>query len=146
MVNCVLTAVPTLFDPLRTIKNRDTLILGTQLSYRKISCCCFSGDMLLKLYRHGDVLVGSVDGLPEGAKKRDNVTLAYGEMTGHSHRIADPTTAETFEYEGQLYLRVIAASAELIHEEHHTIELQQGIYRVWQQREYTPGTIRTVFD
>jgi hypothetical protein len=102
--------------------------------------------MIVEIYRHGDVLVGSVDQLPEGAKKRDNVTLAYGESTGHSHRIADPKTAETFEHEGMLYLRVIEDSAQLIHEEHHTIELQRGIYRVWQQREYTPNAIRTVYD
>ena len=100
----------------------------------------------MPLYRHGDVLVKSVEALPEGAKKRGNVTLAYGEITGHSHRIADPATAQTFEVNGQLYLEVTSATAQLIHEEHATIELPKGVYHVWQQREYTPGEIRRVYD
>lgn len=97
-------------------------------------------------YRHGDVMINQIDALPEGAKKRGSVTLAYGEITGHSHRIADPHSAETFELDGQIYLKVTAPKAQLIHEEHATIELPQGIYRIWQQREYTPGSFRNVYD
>jgi hypothetical protein len=100
----------------------------------------------MQLYRHGDVLVGGVDEIPQDAKKMDKLILAYGEVTGHTHRIEDPTTAEMFEHEGLLYLRVIAPTARLIHEEHKTIELPQGTYRVWQQREYTPQRIRRVYD
>jgi hypothetical protein len=33
-----------------------------------------------------------------------------------------------------------------VHEEHRPIELPIGVYRVWQQREYTPTAIRTVLD
>jgi hypothetical protein len=100
----------------------------------------------MSLYRHGDVMLSQIDALPDGAKQRGGVTLAYGEITGHSHRIADPHSAETFELNGQIYLRVTAPKALLIHEEHATIELPQGIYRVWQQREYSPGAIRRVYD
>lgn len=100
----------------------------------------------MTLYRHGDVIISQIDELPENVKKRGNVILAYGEITGHTHRIADPITAETFELNGQIYLKVIAPKAQLIHEEHATIELPQGIYRTWQQREYTPTAIRRVYD
>jgi hypothetical protein len=100
----------------------------------------------MSLYRHGDVMIAKIDVLPANSKKRGGVTLAYGEITGHSHRIADPHAAETFELDGQIYLKVTAPKALLIHEEHATIELPQGIYRVWQQREYTPGEIRRVYD
>jgi hypothetical protein len=100
----------------------------------------------MSLYRHGDVIINQVDALPEGAKRRGNVILAYGEITGHAHRIADPKTAETFELDGQIYLKVTAPKAQLIHEEHAMIELPQGVYRVWQQREYTPEAIRRVYD
>jgi hypothetical protein len=34
----------------------------------------------------------------------------------------------------------------VIHEEHQPITLEPGIYRVWQQREYTPEAIRRVVD
>jgi hypothetical protein len=100
----------------------------------------------MALYRHGDVLIGQVDSVTQDAKKRGNVILAYGESTGHSHRIADPKTAETFEYNGEIYLKVVAPKAQLIHEEHATIEIPEGIYRVWQQREYTPKEIRRIYD
>lgn len=100
----------------------------------------------MPLYRHGDVIIQSVDTLPEGAKKRGNVTLAHGEITGHSHRIAEPKAAATYEHESNLYLEIKTETAKLIHEEHATIELPQGVYRVWQQREYTPTEIRRVYD
>lgn len=98
------------------------------------------------LYRHGDVLIATVDEIPNNATRRENLTLAYGEVTGHSHRIADPSTAETFSHEGLLYLRVVGESAALVHEEHNTINLPKGTYRVWMQREYSPEAIRRVID
>jgi hypothetical protein len=100
----------------------------------------------MQLYRHGDVLVGGVDEIPAGAKKLEKLILAYGEVTGHTHRIEDPTAAEMFEHEGLLYLRVVVPTARLVHEEHKPIELPEGTYRVWQQREYTPQRIRRVYD
>ena len=45
------------------------------------------------LYRHGDVLIAEVGSIPKGAVKRPHLVLAEGEMTGHSHRIAEPGTA-----------------------------------------------------
>ena len=100
----------------------------------------------MSLYRHGDVMIGRVDALPENAKKRGNVILAYGESTGHSHRVADPTTATLFEVDDLLYIKVIKAPAQVVHEEHATIALPEGIYRVWQQREYSPEEIRRIVD
>lgn len=98
------------------------------------------------LWRHGDVLIASIDKLPEGAIRRPTSVLVRGEMTGHSHRIEHAETAETFEHNGQLFLSVTAREAKLIHEEHKTIILPFGVYRVWQQREYIPGSVRPVID
>ena len=44
------------------------------------------------------------------------------------------------------YVQLLAGSADLIHEEHATITLPQGIYLVWMQREYSPEAIRRVID
>ena len=99
------------------------------------------------MWRHGDVLIDEIEALPEGAVKRPNLVLAYGEITGHSHRIEDAATAELWESgEGLLFLKVIASQTTIIHEEHNPITLPQGIYRVWYQREYTPQAIRRVID
>ncbi len=98
------------------------------------------------MWRHGDVLIGSVEAVPANAKQRDTPVLVRGEVTGHSHRIEARSSAEVWEYAGQLFIKVVAESARVIHEEHKPITLPRGIYRVWQQREYTPTAIRRVVD
>jgi hypothetical protein len=98
------------------------------------------------MWRHGDVLVAVAENIPEGAKPRPGATLAYGEITGHSHRIAEPNAVELFDHQGTMFMRVVAPQATLVHEEHQPIVFPQGTYRVWMQREYTPGSIRRVID
>lgn len=98
------------------------------------------------LWRHGDVLIAEASSLPSGAKLCPNTILARGEITGHSHRVEAPQTAELWERDGELFLRVVAESARVVHEEHKPITLPRGIYRVWMQREYTPEAIRPVYD
>jgi hypothetical protein len=98
------------------------------------------------LYRHGDVLLAAVPVLPANAKPMAGLILAHGELTGHAHRIREAGAAQLFAQGGFTYLRVTAAKATLVHEEHRPIELPTGVYRVWQQREYTPTAIRTVLD
>lgn len=93
-----------------------------------------------KLWRQGDVLIQAVKTLPEGNAHRREPVLAYGEATGHSHRVEEPERAELWWMEDVqcLYLRVLAP-IRIVHEEHHPIPLEPGLYRVWQQREYVPG-------
>ena len=98
------------------------------------------------LYRHGDVLVALVPVIPAGARKRPYLVLAEGELTGHSHRIATPRSAQVYQAGSYLYLRVLSSCATLVHEEHGPISLPRGDYRVWRQREYSPRDIRTVRD
>lgn len=98
------------------------------------------------MWRHGDVLIAATPQIPEQARRRAGSVLAHGEITGHSHRFADPAAAELWEHGGQLFVRVTAPSATLIHEEHRALSLPQGVYRVWMQREYTPQAIRAVAD
>ena len=98
------------------------------------------------MWRHGDVLIAQIHDVPAGAKPRSDCILARGEQTGHMHRIETPGTAVLWELDGRLFLRVIAETATVIHEEHKPITIPQGTYRVWQQREYTPERIRPVFD
>lgn len=98
-------------------------------------------------YRHGDVYLFEVTEIPNGAKRTKvdgDVILAYGEVTGHAHRISQKTVS-LWDDDGQRYLNV-EGPAYLTHEEHHTIPLSKGVYRVVQQREYTPEAIRKVRD
>jgi hypothetical protein len=98
------------------------------------------------LYRHGDVLIGQINSLPVGAQKRVGATLAHGELTGHSHRIQQPHTIQLWVHGNDLFLEVREPSANLVHEEHQAIELPQGLYRVWRQREYRPDAYVEVMD
>ncbi len=98
------------------------------------------------MYRHGDVLIAATETLPQSAKRRPTQTIAWGEVTGHSHRIAEPGAAEVWESRGVLFLHVHTPRATLVHEEHRALRVPHGVYRVWMQREYTPGDIRLVED
>ncbi len=96
--------------------------------------------------RHGDVMIEKVRSIPANAKKQQHLTLAEGELTGHSHRIQEKGAATLFRSASQLYLRVTADTATVFHEEHAPISLPKGVYRVWRQREYTPKRIVVVRD
>jgi hypothetical protein len=96
----------------------------------------------MKLWRQGDVLVGSADLIPTDAKRKYVPVLVEGEATGHSHRIENLEAAEVWEVDEEFYLKVLAPTICIVHEEHGPITLQTGTYRIWRQREYTPGPIR----
>ena len=98
------------------------------------------------LWRHGDVLIARVEAIPTSARQLPTTVLAHGEVTGHSHRVERPETAQVFRSGDFLYLSVTAEMAALVHEEHSRIELPRGVYKVWQQREYTPRAIVRVSD
>jgi hypothetical protein len=92
-----------------------------------------------EIYRQGDVLLQKVEQLPEGlvpVNSEGRIVLAYGEVTGHAHALAT-THAELFTRQGDRYLK-IKPGAQLVHEEHATIALPEGFYKVVQQREYVP--------
>lgn len=99
-----------------------------------------------RIWRHGDVLIATVDAIPMDADPRPGTTLAYGEITGHSRRIQDPDSARLWTDNGLLFLQVIAPTATVVHEEHRPSTLPRGTYCVWMQREYTPREIRAVID
>jgi hypothetical protein len=98
------------------------------------------------LYRHGDVMIQRIDRLPSNAQQQVGATLAHGEATGHSHRFAQSNLVQLWERNGTLFLEVKATSAALVHEEHHRIDVPQGFYRYWKQREYRPDAFVEVED
>src|SRR5262249_23245779 len=94
-----------------------------------------------KLWRQGDVLIQAVEAPPEGGIHMRDLVLAYGEVTGHSHRVETPDRAELWWLKDSLYLRVLAPTR-IVHEEHQSIPLEPGVYRIWKQREYVPQSQR----
>ena len=90
----------------------------------------------MNTYRHGDVQLTKIDNIPQDALSLGSrKELAYGEVTGHAHRI---DVGELFQTkDGNLYLKV-EGLAQLSHEEHKTKAIEPGMYRVAIKRQYSP--------
>lgn len=90
-------------------------------------------------YRQGDVLLTRVPRAPVGtpvAPVNGHHVLAYGEATGHHHSIPAAGGTLTRDAEGVTYLSVDELVG-LTHQEHATITVEPGVYRVTRQREWT---------
>lgn len=99
-----------------------------------------------KNYRHGDVLIiPRTKARPAGGVKRKEPVLAYGEVTGHSHRMTEGRV-ELHQYDEKMHLRVLSKIGALTHEEHSRIDLPKGDYDVEIQRDYVPGGWTKVID
>jgi hypothetical protein len=100
----------------------------------------------MTIYRQGDVLIERIASIPDDAHpvkvKGARIILVHGESTGHHHSVPSrgvallerATPVETDEK----FLRIMETSGVgLEHQEHATITLPPGDYRVTRQREYT---------
>lgn len=112
----------------------------------------------MNIYRQGDILFVEVEEAVSGRtvrRKNGRIIVAEGEATGHAHAIAtpgvkliervEPDPARLVEQFHAHYL-VADKPFEVVHEEHDTVELPAGTFRVVRQREYSPEAIRTVAD
>jgi hypothetical protein len=98
------------------------------------------------IYRQGDVLIKRIKAVPQNTAKRESGILAFGEVTGHCHKVEGLDQAEVLEVGSDLYLRVSEEGVRIVHDEHAPIVLPAGNYEVEIQREYTPEAIRNVAD
>ncbi len=71
--------------------------------------------------------------------------LAQGEVTGHKHRISKGD-AQLYVENTDLYLSIFSAKAALVHEEHSSISVPKGNWRVQIQLEHEPFGWRYVAD
>lgn len=105
-------------------------------------------------YRQGDVFLERIGG--KGALNKESgklipkdgnrVILAYGEVTGHAHAIVDEET-ELYEFPNGDRFLFTENGISLVHEEHGTIELPAGVFKVTIQKEYTEdGSFVQVMD
>jgi hypothetical protein len=102
------------------------------------------------MVRQGDVALVAVNEIPADAEPvardaQNRVVLAYGEVTGHAHALHESSVVMLRAANADVFLRV-TAPATLRHEEHHSIEIPAGQYRVVRQREYSPKVVRVVAD
>ena len=102
----------------------------------------------MKVLRQGDVCLIQVSNLPKDAKPvkvEGDVILAYGEVTGHAHRIKDAPKTRVYDAGAERFIEVMEAVA-LTHEEHGAVVLEKGIYRQAFQVEDFGTEVRRVAD
>lgn len=101
------------------------------------------------IYRQGDVLMLANAQLPDRAKPVEpangKVILAWGEVTGHHHRIEEPAKARLWDAGAERYLQVLEQCV-LVHEEHAPVTLPPGTYLIPTQVSMTAGALRRVVD
>lgn len=105
-----------------------------------------------RLYAQGDILIERIDaalpidGIVGRSERGESVIVAEGEATGHHHRLVGSVLmyrddALARDVPGGLYVthvRVESPTARLEHEEHATITLPAGTYRIRRQRQLEP--------
>jgi len=95
----------------------------------------------MNYYRQGDLAITPIKRLPKGLKKVKSNVLAYGEATGHKHRLLEilPQTENQFEIleddKGNKYLD-IKHPTDLVHEEHKKLTIDRGLYFIKNEKEY----------
>ena len=104
------------------------------------------------MYRQGDISLRKIEKLPEGTEKAMNNVLAYGEVTGHEHRIDSEEVVVYIGKNGRKYVQLLK-QANLIHDtktgkgiteqvqaekedKHLVIQITPGTYAVQHEREY----------
>jgi hypothetical protein len=102
----------------------------------------------MNMYRQGDVLIfeGGSSAITLSHEEVLDRVLAYGEATGHAHRIVGAGAHLYASSEGGDMVLAVQTSARVVHEEHGAIDLPAGVYVVRRQREYAPDEVRIVED
>jgi hypothetical protein len=102
------------------------------------------GSEMMKLYRQGDVVLREIPRLPDRARPTDERVLAYGEKTGHTHRLEGH--GQVWRQDTRLYL-ALEQPSQVVHEDHRPVTVAPGLYEVIGQREYvSPEEDRRAFD
>ena len=90
--------------------------------------------------RQGDIFFKTVKNIPNNLKKKTDNILAYGEVTGHSHKIMSPSISEMQSFvdeNGDIYVLSEHEDIKIGHDEHDVITLPKNEWIcVSRQREF----------
>ena len=109
------------------------------------------------LYRHGDLLITRINAVPQNAISISSKIIAEGEVSGHKHKLVGKATVRILPGRDagttiigrvesgdvsvnripELYFST-SEDVKLTHEEHKTLELPRGSYKVTKEREFNP--------
>jgi hypothetical protein len=107
---------------------------------------------MTRFFAQGDILIEQISSmstlaLARGRGRAKSAVIAEGEASGHCHRLVGEFVFYRDDHlardiPDQLYLghvRVGRSRAQLLHEEHATVALNPGVYRVRRQRQLEPS-------
>lgn len=106
----------------------------------------------MHIIRQGDVLLIEVSAIPKTAKDvtpEADVILAYGEVTGHAHRIVQTKAkpkVRVWDARGERFIQRVEAQALISHEEHAAVALTARVYQQVFQVEERGPEVRRVAD
>ena len=109
------------------------------------------------MYRHGDLLITRINAVPQSAINISSKIIAEGEVSGHKHKLVGQATVRIITGKDvghtiiervesgdvsinripELYFSA-SEDVKLTHEEHKTLELPRGSYKVTKEREFNP--------
>lgn len=95
-----------------------------------------------KLYQQGDVLIFTTNEIPQDCKevkpnKSGNLTLAEGEVTGHSHTLDKECGTLFRDNLNQLWLETNKTTT-IKHQEHKPVTIPKGKYKIGIVQEIDP--------
>lgn len=98
-------------------------------------------EQIQNFYRHGDVLFRRVEKpkkLRIDGEQKDTHVVAYGEATGHHHRLTALGGAINAMkgFDEKVYVEIVEKAAKLSHEEHSALSIQPGFYEITIEQEY----------
>lgn len=100
-----------------------------------------------KAYRHGEILLLKIKSLPKGLKETKTNILATG---SHSNSHTFNKGKLYLKEDGQTFGYLVAKDTSLLHPEHSPrigqAKLDDGVYQLIKQQEYTPNGFRPVVD
>jgi len=91
----------------------------------------------MEYYQQGDVLIKKINKLPDNAFQIKTNVLVTGELTGHAHRVDN--RGKVFKHGNRILPFLVNDTdyeIEIIHEEHHTIKIPPGIFKIDKVKEY----------
>lgn len=106
--------------------------------------------MLPRQYRQGDILIVEVSTITRNHRILETRVIVEGELTGHAHRLeGDAVLIEierVFDNYGNptMFIHARGDDVAVTHDEHDSINLPKGYYKVVRQREYNEREIFNV--
>jgi hypothetical protein len=99
-------------------------------------------------YRQGDILFMRIEtSVTEDCPDPcEEIQIAEGEVTGHHHTAKGKNLGMLFKSGGDIIDFLAPEGCRIEHDEHNTLELPPGRYRVRRQREYTYSEPQDVED